>query len=355
LLLNKLNKLFVNQLMSIKSSSVINPFPTPNLRPYQWDDRLTDPVFDAAKHLEHWDLSNIRSHKCPGTIDKFGFTEPFKVLSDEGYKIARGILDLENEQGYVQPDRRIQLCLRGVTYRSPFLRDFSECSELSTLASELSGEPLIIHPIISNHSHVNWGLPTEQTGVVKNIDQWHQDSVSHVLIILMSDMSESVGGELELILKPTDEAFKLLAETNNNIPDDLLVKIRFPGPGYGVFVTGSELVHHVTPLIKSSSPRITLIQSFASADPWVDVDRTKWDYYSKAVSADWAGYEWMHYQSWKLGSQLLSLPQRVAWTPNNTIIANELRKIADALNVAANQIELKTEEQKVYYEENNKE
>jgi hypothetical protein len=306
-------------------------------------------------HLENggvWDLSKIPSFPLPGDANKFGYTAPFKVFTDEGYKIARSILDMEMDQGHIKPDRRIQLCLRGVTYRSPFLRAFSECQELSDLATSLSGEPLIIHPIISNHAHVNWGLPAETTGEVKNVDQWHQDSVSHVLIILMSDMTGSVGGELELILKPTDDAFKLLEETNNNVPDDLLVKVRFPGPGYGLYVTGSELVHHVTPLIKSDSPRITLIQSFASADPWVAVDRTKWDYYSKAVSADWGGYEWMHYQSWKLGSQLLSLPQRVAWTPDNSVVAGELRRIADALTVAANQIERKIEEPKVFYDEN---
>lgn len=334
--------------------AAIKPFPPRELRPYQWADRTTDPVFDAAKHLENggvWDVSKISCSSLPNS-SKFGYTAPFKVFTDEGYQIARSIIDLEKEEGYIKPDRRIQLCLRGVTYRSPFLRAFSECQELSTLASNLSGEPLIIHPIISNHSHVNWGIPAEETGEVKNVDQWHQDSVSHVLIILMSDMSESVGGELELILKPTDEAFKLLEETQNQVPDDLLVKIRFPGPGYGVFVTGSELVHHVTPLIKANSPRITLIQSFASADPWIAHDCTKWDYYSKAVSADWGSYEWMHYQSWKLGSQLLSLPQRIAWTPDNRVIAGELRRIADALQIAADQIERKVEEPTVYFDEN---
>lgn len=330
----------------------IYPFPDTKLRPYEWDDNPNEPIFDSNIHLAQFDIPKIKE-QCAKLPDgaRVGFTKPFKVLTDKGYRIIRNILDKEYDQGYVKPDRRIQLCLRGVTYRSPFLRQFSQCDELTSLTSDVVGEPLIIHPIISNQSHINWGLPANETGEIKNVDQWHQDSVSHVLIILMSDMTDSVGGDLELILKTPTDAFKLLAETNNNVPDEHIVKIKFPGPGYGVILTGSELVHHVTPLIESMSPRITLIQSFASADPWVKIDRTKWDYYSKAVSADWSGYEWMHYQSWKLGSQLISLPQKIAWSPDNTSISNELRRIAKDLQIAADQIERKTEEEKMFVDE----
>lgn len=333
-------------------NAVIKPFPPSDLRPFKWVDR-SEPLFNPKIHLENggvWDFTKIACHGLPDQA-KFGFTEPFKVLSDEGLNITKSILDIEKENGFIKPDRRIQLCLRGATYRSPFLRSFSECHELTTLASTLSGEPLIIHPIISNHSHVNWGLPAEETGEIKSVDQWHQDSVSHVLIILLSDMSRSIGGDLELLMKPTDEGFKLLHDTNNNVPNNLIHKIQFPGPGYGVFVTGSELLHRVTPLIKSAFPRITLIQSFASADPWISIDRTKWEYYSKAVSAEWAGYEWMHYHSWKLGSQLLSLPQRIPWGPDTNTIASELRRISNALTLAADQIEQKVEEPKLYFDE----
>ena len=197
-------------------------FPRTELRPFQWQDYTDEPIFDPKIHLSNWNIDEIKqeSSKLPNDSTKFGFTKPFKFLTDEGYSVIRTILNREYQNGFVKPDRRIQYCLRGVTYRSPFLRAFSESCELSKLASEVVEEPLIIHPILSNHSHVNWGLPTDQTGEVKNVDQWHQDSVSHVLIVLMSDMTDSVGGELEIIFKPTAEAFKMLADTNNNIPNE---------------------------------------------------------------------------------------------------------------------------------------
>ena len=48
-----------------------------------------------------------------------------------------------------------------------------------------------------------------------------KDSVSHVLIILMSSMINSVGGELEFILRPPKISLKMLEETSNNIPGNL--------------------------------------------------------------------------------------------------------------------------------------
>lgn len=127
--------------------------------------------------------------------------------------------------------------------------------------------------------------------------------------------------------------------------------MKFPGPGWAVLMYGSEIVHHVTPLISNSGPRITLVQSFQQANAWRDT-KTLWQTFSEGVSAEWAGYEWMHYQSWKLGNQLLSLPQRVAWNADNAVVTQEMRRIAADLVHAADQIERKTEEERVFFDEN---
>jgi hypothetical protein len=292
------------------------------------------------------------SHSIPADLQgKFAFSPVFPVLTTEGYQIARGILNREYDHGFVQPDIRIQLCLRGVTYRSPFLRSFSECKEISQLASYLTGEDLVIHGMISNHAHVNWGVPPAPGAEVKNVDQWHKDSVSHVLIVLMSEMDGAVGGELEFIMRPTTTAFDMIKSTNNNVPTQYVQKIKFPGPGWGVLMYGSEIVHHVTPLISHSGPRITLVQSFQQADPWKDT-KTLWKTFATGVSSEWSGYEWMHYQSWKLGNQLLSLPHRVAWNEENSAVTQEMRRIAASLLLAADQIERKTTEEDVYFDEN---
>lgn len=196
--------------MSYESAAVIQPFPEPKLRPFQWTD-VDEPLFQPEIHLAPWDLNELRksattingmyqlepSHPVPEHLNNaFAFSKTFRVLSEEGYRIARAILEREYDNGFVQPDRRIQLCLRGVTYRSPFLRAFSESPRIRELACALTGENLCIHGMISNHAHINWGVPHNNVGEIKSVDQWHQDSVSHVLIVLMSEMEESEGGVL---------------------------------------------------------------------------------------------------------------------------------------------------------------
>lgn len=42
----------------------------------------------------------------------FAFSSTFQVLSTEGYRVARSILEKEYQRGFVKPDVRIQLCLR---------------------------------------------------------------------------------------------------------------------------------------------------------------------------------------------------------------------------------------------------
>jgi hypothetical protein len=167
-----------------KSASVIQPFPPSNLRPYKWEDHKDEPRFDAEKHLVPFDVDTLKAtstsmehifsscyppFELPNELNgKFGFSETFRVrtvficlfvcfsfflfevFSDEGLQVADRILKREYENGFVLPDVRIQLCLRGVSYRSSFLRDFSESCELKDLACGLTGENLIIHPMISN-------------------------------------------------------------------------------------------------------------------------------------------------------------------------------------------------------------
>jgi hypothetical protein len=170
--------------------------------------------------MEHIYSSQEPRFELPEDLQcKFGFSETFKVFSDEGLSVASTILKRENERGFVLPDVRIQLCLRGVSYRSSFLRGFSESHELKNLACGLTGESLVMHPMISNQAHINWGVPCGESEKVVAVDQWHKDSVSHVLIVLMTDMTDAVGGELEFIMRPTGEAFRLLKETGNKVSE----------------------------------------------------------------------------------------------------------------------------------------
>lgn len=252
--------------MGLGTDCVVIDFPPPDLRPYQWKD-YQEPKFDPAIHLAKWNLDEIRAEaqlindiyanedvKMPPEYNnKIGWTSVFQVLSPEGYRVARysvpsqtlpvfapslpntpifrEILNREKAEGFVKADNRIQLCLRGVTYRSPFLRDFSQSPELQALATALSGEPLVIHPMISNHAHINWGEAPLPGQPPVNVDQWHLDSVSHVIIVLMSDMSEAEGGLLEFVKRPGRTALQMINQSQGEPPAEFVSQVKFPAPG----------------------------------------------------------------------------------------------------------------------------
>jgi len=46
-------------------------------------------------------------------------------------------------------------------------------------------------------AQVNFGKP----GVVGAVDNWHFDSVDYVLVIILSDIEDMVGGKLEILEK----------------------------------------------------------------------------------------------------------------------------------------------------------
>jgi hypothetical protein len=97
-------------------------------------------------------------------------------------------------------------------------------------------------------------------------------------VIIISDLQGAVGGELQLIKQEKKAAFELLAKTNNNVPADQLlnacilyylwkhllraVQVNYLEKGYGIFMQGSEIVHHVTSVTKANEPRISLVNSY---------------------------------------------------------------------------------------------
>ena len=168
------------------------PVPPSSLRPYEWDDNPDEPEFDARVHLAQFNFQDIKTtsidqiyeldpkQEVPQELKgQFGYSTTFKVFSDEGYRVARAIIDKNYQDGFVKPDRRIQLCCRGICYRSKFLRDFSQSKELKDLVSEISKLDLVIHPMISNHCHLNYGVPSDDDKVV---DMWHQVATAFVFL-----------------------------------------------------------------------------------------------------------------------------------------------------------------------------
>ena len=52
-------------------------------------------------------------------------------------------------------------------------------------------------PVTMNHAHTNFGFP----GVSQAVDQWHVDVVDYVFVVILSDITDMQGGELQVLSK----------------------------------------------------------------------------------------------------------------------------------------------------------
>jgi hypothetical protein len=88
----------------------------------------------------------------------------------------------------------------------------------------------------SNYCHTNIGY----AGAEK-VDAYHRDSVPYVVILLASDMSQTVGGELQLIERDVDDAFRLIEQHKGQIPKEFVRTIDYLGSNSCVLMQGKSI------------------------------------------------------------------------------------------------------------------
>ena len=165
---------------------------------------------------------NVQPKEIP--FPGLAFTAPFRILSDEGVRAMRRVIHL-NEK-FAKSNERIPKTLRGLGYRSKFVRDFTYSIDVLQHLSAMSGVPVSPHNMPMNIAQINFG----QIGVKKNVDQWHLDSVPYVLVILLSDATDMDGGELKVARLPNAQAALNQIHQDNIDPNSTDV-VQYPGPG----------------------------------------------------------------------------------------------------------------------------
>ena len=163
---------------------------------------------------------------------QIAYTGPFRLLSDEGYRVLRTIL--KREMAYQISDVRHPAKIRFSGYRSKWLQDFNRCPRVLEHLSSLTGDvKLMTTTLQSNYSHTNIGYAGSD-----KVDSYHRDSVPYVVILLACDMRETVGGELQLIERNVEEAFRLIEQYQGQLPKELIRTIDYLGTNSCVFMQG---------------------------------------------------------------------------------------------------------------------
>mmetsp|Transcript_18163 Transcript_18163/g.46108 ORF Transcript_18163/g.46108 Transcript_18163/m.46108 type:complete len:327 (-) Transcript_18163:534-1514(-) len=272
----------------------------PPTRPPIFEHQKEDVKFDPKVHLQiepPTTLVDLNYNEVPFPLEKPGqlaYSKPFRVLSEEGVKVMKEVV-LRNQECYGHSDERISMKIRGLAYLSDFIVDFNRSKEVDAVASLCSGEELCAHPMPMNYSHTNIGA----VGVANQVDQWHIDSVDYVLVVILSDLTGAEGGELEVINKPKDEAFKLLEVGDEEDLRKCILSVNYLSAGYGIFMQGSKMVHHVNAVRRALEPRISMVMSYTRRDCFSPAHYTRMNCFVRTDGREISNPEFARARAWR--------------------------------------------------------
>lgn len=334
--------------------------PMPLYQPPQYEDVSADePEFDPDIHLniEHPSkvtLLDFTEAKLPPQVrgnapSRLAYTQAFRLLSAEGVRVLREIL--ARNHNLVKSAERQPSYIRGLAYTSKFIRALNEHPRVLDVLSQYAGHRVVPHYMPMNYGHVNYGqLPKEGEVNTRPVDQWHADSVPFVLIVILSDMTDMEGGELECVKRAGRQAgFDLLAETNNSPPKTDLLSVSYERQGYALFMQGSDIIHHVTPVQKAKEPRITLINSYIPANCFA-IDRTVYATFLNDNEPE-AVLEFARGRAWRAQSQLQAFIQQQPYTENPAEVAGYLSRVISELQMTVDLLTGKVDDTMDFFHE----
>ena len=280
------------------------------------------PVCAAAVDETTMMVRSCSGHELPFT--GLAYSAPFRLLSDAGVKALRDVIAANHEHAHRLQSRSTSL--RGLGYRSQFVRDFNLSAEVLAHFSSIAGTPLGAHHMGMNMSHTNFG----EIGDGRPVDSWHIDSVPFVCVILLSDATDMVGGRLQVaMLGEAHEAIRQVRAVT--LDASAIDEVDYPGPGFCIFMQGSRIAHAVTPVLAAREPRLTCVNSYMSLNPFAS-DPTLFTSFKK-IEAHAAPFEYARHVAWRVRGQLDYLMRQPLFGEDETIVqmlADAARELASA-------------------------
>lgn len=322
------------------------PFPESNsIICYEDDPVVFDPAIhlqlESPAYLKTLDFSHPSKATSPYPPNKnFGglaFSSPFRILSDAGLAAVREVVF--RHERHAKRNERIPKCLRGLGYRSRFIRDLTFCPQVLDFLSSMAGKKIWPHDLGMNVSQINFGI----IGGKENVDEWHMDSVEYVMVIILSDISSMVGGELQVArVEDPEEALRMIHMGELPASDT----VNYTSAGMAILMQGSKIAHQVTPVKSGKEQRLTLVNSYQSLDPFAP-DRSVYRTFKVQDPDGVHQTEWARHAAWRGQGQLDFLVKNPQWGDSDTMLKC-LRKTAAELQYAADLIAGKKEDVSPY-------
>jgi len=321
--------------------------------PYKFNtyQDVDEPVFDPEVHLdlEMPDFVKVfpnYSTAKTAPAGKLAYSKPFNLLSAEGLRVIRRIVERESVEA--APSRGSRIALKGMFYSSPFIRDMHTSPVLLDHVSAILGERVVVTHDLPSAPQINSSVP----GLGGAAEFWHWDSITYVGNFIISDMTEMDGGELEIIKMEKYAGMKALTEGSLRHED--IERISYEAPGKMMLAQGSEILHHVTP-ISSKKPRVVVLFNFCAANVFQS-DRMVMQTYVQEdrPRGNRSGvYEFFRGKSWVCGHALVGMAKVIPYTEDGMALAKRLRAVAHELERVADLVEEKTNDTIGFFDEEN--
>lgn len=278
--------------------------------------------FQAAKATAPPRVASHSDVPFPG----MAYTASFRVLSDEGVRAMRAVIRC-NEK-FAKANERTPKALRGLGYRSKFVRDFAYSPEVLDFLSRMSGEPMHPHDMPMNIAQINFG----QIGDKRQVDKWHLDSVPYVMVLLLSDATDMQGGKLQ-VARVADPHAALRHVKQNTMDPRFVDTVSYPGPGHAIFMQGSRIAHGVSPVKFAREPRLTLVNSYQSRNPFAP-NKTCYRTFKVQDPSDAAPCEIGRHLAWRAAGKLDYILKQGLFEPGAPQLLSVMDAAAEELRVA---------------------
>ena len=277
--------------------------------------------------LDAFGYSEQELSKCPSNVALAG---PFRILSDEG---AAAMVDVSRRlEVFKGRSERIAAMVRYPAYRSRFIRDLARNLDVAAFVGEQLEAKIVPHSLIGIAlAHFNYA--PDKLG--EPVDHWHHDIVGIDYVMAASDPRELDGGRFEFFTGTKDEA-KALQEGGSPLPEDRVVPVEYPGPGWAIVQQGNMVVHRAAPL-RTLAERTSFLVCYVPADidlPEANVIR---DY--TTMDPDHIIYpEWARHKAWLARAKIDRLLEELPFTSDRQTLIAALEDVRAELDVAIEDI-----------------
>lgn len=191
-------------------------------------------------------------------------SEPIEIVrAEEALILRESVRRLHESPKGKQRNAQCEV-IRAAAYRSAVIRDFCLDKKLADLVSRAVGRQVVATALVHQLGITNYTEIPDTDGAAVDIGGWHIDQNAYVVVMSLGGMDGSNQGYFEYFDGTREEGLGLIL-AGREIPQDRVRGVPLPGPGWGVVLHGSMVLHRAGPAI-GPLQRISMVTAFEPRD-----------------------------------------------------------------------------------------